>query len=85
MFPICHPCIDVNERKSFGGLSHHLVEVRTNTKKGITKKHAILQHWKDRMLFKIKGYVKPIEHQFEVHMVYDGKNKDTINPNGKHQ
>jgi hypothetical protein len=37
------------------------------------------------MLVKIKGYVKLVEHQFEVHMGYDGKNKDMVNPNGKHQ
>jgi hypothetical protein len=37
------------------------------------------------MLIKIKGYAKPTEHQLEVHMEYDGKNEDTIKPNGKHQ
>jgi len=31
------------------------------------------------------GYVKPTNDQFEIHMGYDGKNKDVINPNGKHQ
>jgi hypothetical protein len=31
----CHPCIDVNKREFLGDLSHHLVEERTNTKKGI--------------------------------------------------
>jgi hypothetical protein len=33
-----HPCINISKRKSFGGLFHHLVEERINTKKEITKK-----------------------------------------------
>jgi len=37
------------------------------------------------MLIEIKGYVKLVECQFEVHMGYDDKNEDAINPNGKHQ
>jgi hypothetical protein len=37
------------------------------------------------MLIEIKGYAKLVEHQFEVHMGYDDKNEDAINPNGKHQ
>jgi hypothetical protein len=37
------------------------MEERTNTKKGITKKHAKLQYRKDQMLIEIKGYPKPIE------------------------
>jgi hypothetical protein len=37
------------------------------------------------MLVKIKGYAKPIEHSLEAHMVYDGKNEDVINSNGKYQ
>jgi hypothetical protein len=37
------------------------------------------------MLIKIKGYVNPIARQLEVHMGYDGKNKDAINPSGRHQ
>jgi hypothetical protein len=37
------------------------------------------------MLIGINGYANPIEHQFEAHMKYDGKNKDAVNPNGKHQ
>ncbi len=36
MLPSHHPCI--NTSKSFGGLSHHPTEEKTNTKKGITKK-----------------------------------------------
>jgi hypothetical protein len=59
------------------------VEEKMNTKKGITKKHAKLQYWKDSMLIEIKGYVKFIEHQLEEHMEYDGMNKDKVNPNGK--
>jgi hypothetical protein len=55
----CHPCINVSERESFGDLSPHPMEERTNTKKGITKKHAMLQHQKNWMLIKIKGYAKP--------------------------
>jgi hypothetical protein len=35
------------------------------------------------MLVEIKGYAKPIECQLEMHMGYDGKNEDTINPSGK--
>jgi hypothetical protein len=35
---------------------------RTNTKKGITKKHVMLQHRKDRMQIEIKGYAKPACH-----------------------
>jgi hypothetical protein len=38
MPPNYHPCIDVSKHKSLGGFSHHLVEGRTNIKKGITKK-----------------------------------------------
>ncbi len=37
------------------------------------------------MWIKIKGYAKFVERQFEVHMGYDGKNKDMVNPSGKHQ
>jgi hypothetical protein len=58
---------------------------RTNAKKIITKKHAKLQYWKDRMLIKIKGYAKPTKHQLENHMEYDDMNKDDVNPNGKQQ
>jgi hypothetical protein len=36
------------------------------------------------MLIKINGYVRPIAHQLEEHIVYDGINKNKINPNGKH-
>jgi hypothetical protein len=57
-----HPCIDVSKYKTLGGLFHHLVEERINTKKQITKKHAKLQYQKDQMLITIKGYVKPVEH-----------------------
>jgi hypothetical protein len=49
------------------------------------KKNAMMQHRKDRMLVKIKGYLKPVECRLEAHMGYDGKNKDMANPNGKHQ
>jgi hypothetical protein len=38
MPPNCHPCIDVGEHKSFGGLFHHPVEEKRNTKKGIMEK-----------------------------------------------
>jgi hypothetical protein len=61
------------------------MEERTNIKKGITKKNVMQQHWKDRMLIKIKGYAKPTKRQLKVDMGYDSKNKDAINPNGKHQ
>jgi len=44
MPPNHHPCINANEHKFFGGLSHHPMEERINTKKGITKKHAKLQY-----------------------------------------
>jgi hypothetical protein len=37
------------------------------------------------MLIEINGYAKLIERQIEVHMGYDGKNEDVINPNGKHE
>jgi hypothetical protein len=36
------------------------------------------------MLIKIKGYVKPIEHELEEHIEYDGTNEYEVNPNGKH-
>jgi len=36
------------------------------------------------MLVEIKGYAKPIERQFEAHMGYNGKNKDVVDPSGKH-
>jgi hypothetical protein len=62
MRPSHHPCIDVSERKYLGGLFHHLVEEKTSTKKGITKKHVMLQHRKDQMLVDIKGYAKPAKH-----------------------
>jgi hypothetical protein len=61
--PSRHPCIDANKHESLGGLSHHPMEERTNTKRGITKKYAKLQYQKDWMLIKMKGYVKPIKHQ----------------------
>jgi len=48
------------------------------------KKNAKLQYWKDHMLIEIKD-AKPIKHQLEKHMKYDGMNKDEVNPNGKHQ
>jgi hypothetical protein len=51
------------------------MEERTNTKNGITKKHAKMQYWKDQMLIKIKGYAKLVEHQFEKHMEYDDMNE----------
>jgi len=70
-----HPCININEHESFGGLFHHPMEENINTKKGITKKHAMLQHWKDQLLIEIKRYVKLIECQLKVHMGYDGKMK----------
>jgi len=62
MFPNHHPCITASEHKSFGDLSHHPMEERTNTKKGITKKNAKLQYWKYQMLIKIKGYAIHVEH-----------------------
>jgi hypothetical protein len=37
------------------------VEKRINTKKGIIKKHAMLQHQRDQMIIEIKGYAKPVE------------------------
>jgi hypothetical protein len=58
---------------------------RTNTKKGITKKHVKLQYGKDWMVIKIKGNAKLIKHQLEKHMEYDGMNEDELNPSGKHQ
>jgi hypothetical protein len=67
------------------GLSHHHVKERTNTKKGIIRKHAKLQYWKDQMLIKIKKYAKLTKHQLKEHMEYDGMNKDEIKPNEKHQ
>jgi hypothetical protein len=85
MSPNHHPCIDTNKCESLSGISHHLVEEKTNTKKGITKKHAKLQYWKDLMLIEIKGYVKFVEHQLEKYMEYDDMNEDKVNLNGKHQ
>jgi transcription initiation factor TFIID subunit TAF12 len=85
MFLNHQPCIDISECKSFGGLSHHPVEEKTNTKKGITKKYVMLQHWKYWMLVEIKGYAKLVQCQLEKHMGYDDKNRDEINSNGKHQ
>jgi hypothetical protein len=38
MLPNHHPCINTNKHKSFSGVFHHLVEKRTNIKKGIIKK-----------------------------------------------
>jgi hypothetical protein len=55
------------------------------TPKRSDKKHVKLQYWKDHMLIEIKGYPKPVEHQLEKHMEYDGMNKDEVNPNRKHQ
>ncbi len=45
----------------------------------------MLQHCKEQILVKIKGYVKFVERQLKVLMGYDGKNEDAVNPNGKHQ
>ncbi len=36
-------------------------------------------------VIKIKGYAKPIEHQFKKHIEYDRINENKVNPNGKHQ
>jgi hypothetical protein len=36
-------------------------------------------------LYHFSRYVKLVEHQLEMHMGYDGKNEDVVNPNGKHQ
>jgi hypothetical protein len=65
MSPNHHPCINAIKRESFGGVSHHPMEERTNTKNGIIKKHVKLQYQKDRMLIEIKGYAKPIKHQLK--------------------
>jgi hypothetical protein len=51
---------------------------------GNNKKNAMLQHRKDWMLVEIKGYVKFVERQLKMHIGYDDKNKDAINPNEKH-
>jgi hypothetical protein len=83
--PCCHPCIDVSKRKFLGRLFHHPIEERINIKKGIVKKHAMLQHQKNWMGIEIKGYAKSIGRQLEVHMGYDGKNENVVNVNGKHQ
>jgi hypothetical protein len=85
MSPSRHPCIDASERESFGCFSHHPMEERTNTNKGITKKHVKLQYQKDQMLIEIKGYAEPNEHQLKEHMEDDSTNKDEVNPNRKHQ
>ncbi len=85
MFPNHHPCIDTNKCEYLGSVFHHLVEERTNTKNGITKKHVKLQFWNDQMLIEIKRYAKSIEHQLEEHIEYDGMNENEVNPNGKHQ
>jgi hypothetical protein len=61
------------------------VKERTNTKKGIIRKHAKLQYWKDKMLIKINEYAKPTKHQLEEYIKYNGMNKDEVNPNEKHQ
>jgi hypothetical protein len=47
MFPNHHPCITASKHKYLGGLFHHPMEEMINTKKGIKKKHAKLQYWKD--------------------------------------
>ncbi len=65
MSPNHHPCIDASKREFLDGLSHHLVEKKTNTKNEIRKKKNKLQYRKDRMLIKIKGHVKPIKHQLK--------------------
>jgi len=52
------------------------------TLKGITKKHAKLKYWKDRMVIEGKGYANFIIRK---NMKYDGMNKDEVNSNGKHQ
>ncbi len=61
------------------------MEENTNTKRGITKKHAKLQYHKDQMLIKINEYAKFIRHQLKEHMESDGMNKDKVNSNEKHQ
>jgi hypothetical protein len=70
MPPSCHPCIDVSKWESLGSLSHHPMEEKTNTKKRITKKHAMLQHQKDWMLIEIKGYAKPAYTIITSNLVY---------------
>ncbi len=37
------------------------------------------------MRIEIKGYATLTRCQLEMHMGYDGKNKDVVNLNGKHQ
>jgi hypothetical protein len=65
MSPNRRPCINASKRESLGGLFHHPMEERTNTNKGIKKKHAKLQYQKDQMLIEIKGYAKLTKHQFK--------------------
>lgn len=65
MSPICHPCIVISKREYLNGHSHHFVKERTNTKKGITKKHFKLQYGKDWMVIEIKGYAKHVKHQLK--------------------
>jgi hypothetical protein len=76
MSPNCHPCIDTNNHGSLDDLFHHPIKERTNTKKGITKKHAKLQYKVDWMLIDIKRYAKLDEYQLENHMEYNDMNKD---------
>lgn len=57
---------------------------RTNTKKGITKKMSCY-NIKKIECYEINGYAKLVERQLEVHIGYDSKNEDAINPNGMHQ
>jgi hypothetical protein len=62
MSPIYHPWIDANQHKYLGGLSHHLMKEKTNTKKGITRKHAKLQYQKDWMLIDIPIYLMRVKN-----------------------
>ncbi len=45
----------------------------------------MLQHWKDQMSIRRKGYAKHTKHPLKLHKGYDDKNEKTINPNGNHQ
>jgi hypothetical protein len=84
MPPNCHPCIKVSKHETLGGLSPPRGG-KDKHQKGNNKKNAMLQHCKEQILVKIKGYVKFVERQLKVLMGYDGKNEDAVNPNGKHQ
>jgi hypothetical protein len=71
MFPNHLLYIDKGMHKSLGGLSCHLVEEKTNTKKQKLKMHIKLQCWMGWWSYKLNK-ARHTRHWHEKHIEYDG-------------